>query len=93
MISETAQVSQNCAAPPIETCSSAAGFLAWNLGNGANSSKRLQTTSPFPHADRVALAQPQVDDPEDTDLQEHEKVWNGKSFFRVNSTANKVPQV
>lgn len=44
-------------------------------------------------ADRVALAQPQVDDPEDTDLQEHEKVWNGKSFFRVNSTANKVPQV
>lgn len=32
-------------------------------------------------ADRVELAQPQVDDPEDTDLQEHEKVWNGKSFF------------
>lgn len=43
--------------------------------------------------DRVVLAQPQVDDSQDTDLQEHEKSLHGKTpFIRANSMIM-VPQV
>lgn len=35
-------------------------------------------------ADRVVLAQPQVDDPQDTDLQEHEKSLAWKDTFHQN---------
>lgn len=99
-------------ASPIETCSAEAVCLARNLGNGADSSKRLlpsdylSKTTPTPQknilpsacrscrgADRVVLAQPHVDDPQDTDLQEHEKSLHGKTpFIRANSTIT-VPQV
>lgn len=44
-------------------------------------------------ADRVALAQPQVDDPEDTDLQEHEKVWNGKSKFHCQQGTTSLSKI
>lgn len=44
-------------------------------------------------ADRVALAQPHVDDPQDTDLQEHEKALHGKRpFIRANPMIT-VPEV
>lgn len=101
---------QDKQASPIEICSFEAGCLARNLGNGADSSKKLlpsgylsKTTPPknIPPsacqscrgAERVVLAQAQVDDPQDTDLQEHEKALHGRTpFIRANSTIM-VPQV
>lgn len=44
-------------------------------------------------ADRVALAQPHVDDPQDTDLQEHEKALHGKRPFIGANPMIMVPEV